>query len=88
VLAQTDAPDIVVVKVAEYQNDTQIVVVRGDGKSEIMELEGGGGSNAMTQSAKRVHQLLTKLYAQGYVLKNTFTGDHGSISTLVLVKGQ
>lgn len=87
-LAQTGAPDIVVLKVAEYQNSTQIAIVRGTGKSEIVELEGGGGPNAMTQSAKRVQQILTALYAQGYALKSTFSGDHGNMSTLVLVKGQ
>jgi hypothetical protein len=86
--AQTGEPAIVVVKVAEYQNTTQIVVVHADGKSEAMDLEGGGGPNAMTQSARRVQQVLARLYAQGYVLKSTFTGDHGSISTLVLLKGQ
>jgi hypothetical protein len=84
--AQTGAPDMVVVKVSETQSSTLLVIARGEGQSEIMELEGGGGSNAMTQSAKRVHQVLTKLYAQGYVLKSTFTGDRGSMSTLVLVK--
>jgi hypothetical protein len=88
VLAQAGGPDIVVVKVSEVQNSTQIVIMRGEGKSELMELEGGGGPNAMTQSARRVQQVLTKLYAQGYVIKSTFTGDHGNMSTLVLVKEQ
>lgn len=37
---------------------------------------------------KRVQQVLAKLYAQGYVLKSTFSGDHGSISTLIFLKGQ
>lgn len=71
-----------VVKVAEYQSTTQIVVVRGEGKSELMELEGGAGSTAMTQSAKWVQQLLMKLYVQGCVLKSAFIGDPGSSSTL------
>lgn len=84
--AQTSAPDMVVVKVSETQGSTLLVIVRGEGQSETIELEGGGGPNAMTQSAKRVHQVLSRLYAQGYVLKSTFTGDHGSMSTLVLVK--
>jgi hypothetical protein len=85
-LAQAGAPDIVIVKVSETQGSTQVVIVRGEGKSELLEMEGGSGSNAMTQSAKRVQQVLTKLYAQGYAVKSTFTGDHGSMSTLVLVK--
>jgi hypothetical protein len=42
----------------------------------------------MTQSAKRVQQVLARLYAQGYVIKRTFTGDHENMSTLVPVKGQ
>jgi hypothetical protein len=77
---------IVVIRVSETQRSTLLVVARSEGKSELIELEGGAGPNAMTQSAKRVHQVLTKLYAQGYALKSTFTGDHGSMSTLVLVK--
>lgn len=85
--AQTGGEDIVVVKVAEYQNSTQLVLVDSAGKSELMELEGGGGPNAMTQSAKRVQRVVASLYAKGYVLKSTFTGDHGSISTLIFVKG-
>jgi hypothetical protein len=87
-LAQTSGPDIIVVKVAEFQNNTQIVIARSEGKSEVMELEGGAGPNAMTQSAKKVQQVLTKLYAQGYVLKSTFSGYQGNMSTLVLIKGQ
>ena len=86
--AQTSGPDIVVVKVAEYQNNTQLVIAHGEGKSEVLEFEGGGGPNAITQSAKRVQQVLAKLYAQGYVLKSTFSGDHGSMSTLIFLKGQ
>lgn len=85
--AQAGGADIVVVKVAEYQNNTQIVIIDRAGKSELMELAGGGGPNAMTQSAKRVQRVLASLYAQGYVLKSTFTGDHGSMSTLIFVKG-
>ncbi|MGI4761317.1 MAG: hypothetical protein ACRYF0_11455 [Janthinobacterium lividum] len=48
--AQTSGPDIVVVKVAEYQNNTQLVIVRGEGKSEVLEFEGGGGPNAIMQA--------------------------------------
>lgn len=86
--AQTAGPDIVVVKVAEYQNNTQVVIARSEGKAEFIEFEGGAGPNAMTQSAKRVQQVLAKLYAQGYVLKSTFSGDHGSMSTLIFSKAQ
>ncbi|WP_460584560.1 hypothetical protein [Hymenobacter arcticus] len=85
-LAQTSGPDIVVVKVAEFQNNTQIAIAHGEGKAEVMELEGGAGPNAMSQSAKRVEQVLAKLYAQGYVLKSTYSGYGGNMSTLVFLK--
>jgi opacity protein-like surface antigen len=88
VMAQTSGPDVVVMKVAEFQNNTQIVIARAESKVEVMELEGGAGPNAMSQSAKRVQQVVTKLYAQGYVLKSTYSGYGGNMSTLVFVKGQ
>ena len=40
------------------------------------------------ESAKKMQQVLTKLYEQGYAIKSTFGGSLGSPSTLVLVKGE
>jgi len=89
--AQTSHSDVVVVKVLESRLVTRIVIARSWGIPEELEITAGlTGSEAtvVEESAKKMQQVLTKLYEQGYAIKSTFGGGQGSPSTLVLVKEQ
>ena len=82
-------PDVVVLKVLESQLATRIVIARGWGFPEELNVTAGLTGNEATvaqESAKKIQQVLTKLYEQGYAIKSTFGGSAGGSSTLVLVK--
>ena len=89
-LARASEPEVIIVKLLESRLATHIVIVRSWGIPEEVEVTSGITGNEATvevEVAKKMQQLLTKLYEQGYVIKSTFSGAQGA-STLVLVKGQ
>jgi hypothetical protein len=86
-MAQT-GPDVVVVKVFEGVVSMRIAVTHGQGKTEIIESDGGGGKKDIVASAETLQKLIAGLLQQGYTLKSTFGGVQGNMSTLVFVKGQ
>lgn len=90
-LAQTNAPEVVVVKITEANSMAylRIIVARGEGKTEetILKNRALGGTAGAAEASQKV---LAKLYAEGYTLKATYGGGDRveSHSTLILVKGQ
>jgi hypothetical protein len=88
VMAQTGGLDVVVVKVFEGIVSMRIAVTHGQGKTELIESDGGGGKKDIVTSAETLQKLIAGLLQQGYTLKSTFGGSQGMMSTLVFVKGQ
>jgi hypothetical protein len=85
---QAGEPDIVVVKVLESRLATRIIIARSWGIPEEIEITPGFTGNEVTvgvETAKKLQQALTKLYAQGYVIKSSLAGEQGR-STMILVK--
>lgn len=82
--------DIVVVKVLESRLATRIIIARSWGFPDELEVKAGLAGNETTlvrESAKKMQEVLMKLYEQGYTIKSSFGGSDGGPSTLVLVKG-
>jgi hypothetical protein len=88
VMAQTGGADVVVVKVFESIGTMRIAVSHGQGKTEVIDAEGGGDKKKIVDSAETLQKLIAGLLQQGYSLKSTFGGTQGMMSTLVFVKGQ
>jgi hypothetical protein len=88
VMAQTAGPDVVIVKVYETLSSLRIAVSQGQGKTEVIDAEGGGDKKKIIDSAETLQKLIAGLLQQGYSLKSTFGGTQGVMSTLVFVKGQ
>jgi basic membrane lipoprotein Med (substrate-binding protein (PBP1-ABC) superfamily) len=90
VLAQTGGADLVVVKVFEDSGNAslRIAISHGEGKTEVTELKGGGYGKYIGPSAEACQRVVRQLYQEGYTLKTTFSGDHGSMSTLIFIKEQ
>jgi hypothetical protein len=89
-LARASEPEVVIVKVLESRLATRIVIARSWGFPEEVEITSGLTGNEATvevEAAKKMQQVLAKLYEQGYSIKSTFSGARGA-STLVLIKGQ
>jgi hypothetical protein len=86
VMAQTAGPDVVVVRVTDGLVASQMVIVRGPGKNEQIDLPVGTHTKGLVSSGEVIQQAIAKLYQEGYSLKSTFGGHQGSASTLVFVK--
>jgi len=88
VRAHAAEPDVVVVKVLESRLATHIMIVRSWGIPEELNITPSITGNETTVAldmAKEIQKVLAKLYAQGYAITSTFSGERGT-STLVLVK--
>jgi hypothetical protein len=84
VMAQVAAPDIVVVRVYDG-SVVQFVIVRGEGKTEMMKFDGGFTDKRMVSVGEAYYQLYNKLYQEGYVLQNTVTTST-TATTMLFVK--
>lgn len=91
--AQTPTPDLVVVRVNETRRTVHFVITRGAGKSEDVELpKNGSFDQRMAGAGEGYHQVLSKLYQEGYSLQSSFVNVDGvsnstsSVVTLVFVK--
>ncbi len=87
VIAQTAGPQVVVVRVNDGGGlGSHLVIVRGEGKSEVVDFPLGLSVKSLTTSGEAMQQVFAKLYQEGYALKSTFGGGQGYTSTLVFVK--
>jgi hypothetical protein len=81
-------PDIVVVRIYEGAHTT-IIITRGEGKSEKIEIENGIRDKRLIQANEGYYKLFERLYQEGYTVQSTFTTVYDSSSgftTLLFAK--
>lgn len=88
VLARAEDPAVVVVRVYEGAY-LEMTIARGTEAPEYLKFDTGYSKKAMAATARGYQEVLSKLYAQGYVLQQSIDGSHTSNSTsctLIFVK--
>jgi hypothetical protein len=85
-MAQTGGADVVVVRLADGTSASQLIIVRGPGKNEQIDLLTSTNTKGLISSGEAIQQAIAKLYQEGYSLKSSISGYQGSVSTLVFVK--
>ena len=65
-------PDIVVVRIYEGAHTT-IIITRGEGKSEKIEVENGIRDERLIQANEGYYKVFERLYQEGYTVQSTFT---------------
>jgi hypothetical protein len=83
VMAQTGGPEVVVVQVSFGVGAGQILISRGEGKTEAVAVK--KDKNQAFES-EAYQQVIAKLYQEGYTIKSTFSDGVRNQSTLVFVK--
>lgn len=84
VLAHKLEPEVVVVRVVEFNGRIKVSISRGS-KEESIELELGQSEKKMRATASGYQKLIQQLYQEGFHLQSTFT-TNASTSTLIFVK--
>jgi hypothetical protein len=85
VMAQTGGADVVVVQVSFGVGAGQILISRGEGKTEIVTVK--KNKNEAFES-EAYQQVIAKLYQEGYTIKSTFSDGVKNQCNLVFIKGQ
>jgi hypothetical protein len=86
--AATTPPDLVVVRIYEGVHTT-IIITRGEGKSEKIELENGTTDKRLTQANEGYYKVFERLYQEGYAVQSTFSTVYDAsrgFTTLLFVK--
>ncbi len=65
-------PDIVVVRIYEGTHTT-IVITRGEGKSEKIEVDNGITDKRLIQANEGYYKVFERLYQEGFTVQSTFT---------------
>lgn len=65
-------PEIVVVRIYEGIH-TVIIITRGEGKSEKIEVENGTTDKRLIQANEGYYKVLEQLYQEGYTVQSTFS---------------
>ena len=87
VFAQQE-PDIVIVRIYDLRYSSgQIVITRGEGKSEIVPLENGVSDKKVIKASETYHRVIKQLYQEGYVMQGIVKNGEGySYTTVLFVK--
>jgi hypothetical protein len=88
-MAQMTNPEMVVVRLHEYDTSVHLAITHGEGKTEFLKFDSGVTEKRLTASAEGYHRVLLKLYQEGYVLQSTFSAAptaSGTFTTLLFVK--
>jgi hypothetical protein len=83
-------PEIVVVRIYEGTHTT-VIITRGEGKSEKVEIENGLSDKKLTQASEGYYKLFERLYGEGYTLQSTMSTTFSatiSFTTLLFVKAK
>ena len=83
-------PDIVVVRIYEGMHTT-IIITRGEGKSEKIEIENGVTDKRLTQANEGYYKVFERLYQEGYTVQSTFTTVYDTnrgFTTLLFAKAR
>ncbi|MVN78404.1 hypothetical protein GO988_18900 [Hymenobacter sp. HMF4947] len=91
--AMAGPPDIVVVRIREFSTSATAVITRGEGKSELVEIDTKGNFNKeFAQVSEAYHKLFYGLYQEGYTLQSTMSTSAsqstGGVITLLFTKAQ
>lgn len=81
-------PEIVVVRIYEGSH-TVIIITRGEGKSEKIELENGTTDKRLTRGSEGYYKVFEQLYQEGYTVQSTFSTLYDAnqgFTTLLFVK--
>ena len=81
-------PEIIVVRIYEGTHTT-IIITRGEGKSEKIEVENGVTDKKLTQASESYYKVFERLYQEGYALQSTFSNIYSAntgFTTLLFVK--
>lgn len=87
VMAQTGGPDVVVVRIVEGAA-VYVTITRGVGKSEEFEFANRYHGKGSASTVESYHQLVSKLYQEGYSIKSTIATGNSASTILIFVKGQ
>lgn len=81
-------PEIITLRIFDPRvGNGQIVVTRGEGKSEILPLENGVSDKKVIRASETCHRLLKQLYQGGYVMQGIVkNGEDYSYTTVLFVK--
>lgn len=82
-------PEIIVVRIYEGSHTT-IIITRGEGKSEKIEIENGISDKRLIQANEGYYKVLERLYEEGYTVQSTFStvyDTNRTFTTLLLAKG-
>jgi hypothetical protein len=64
-------PDIVVVRIYEGAHTT-IIITRGEGKSEKIEVDNGLTDKKLIQANESYYKVFERLYQEGFTVQSTF----------------
>ncbi|KAA9332242.1 hypothetical protein F0P96_12225 [Hymenobacter busanensis] len=78
-------PEVVIVKIIEIPSRSKVIITRGEGKVEELDLPLGVSSKNAAESTAVYYRVAKQLYAEGYVLQGTMYASEGT-STLLFVK--
>ncbi len=81
-------PNIVVVRIYEGGHTT-IVITRGEGKSEKIEIDNGITDKKLIQANEGYYKVFERLYQEGFTVQSTFATVYNSgisFTTILLTK--
>ena len=82
-------PEIVVVRVYDNGGSVSVVITRGEGKSELLNFEGGSSDKKHIQASEGYYTFINKLYQEGYTLQGSFVNSQfTTLTTLIFSKVQ
>lgn len=87
-MAQTGAPDVVIVRTTDSYESLRIVVTHGEGKTEVLELARKDLKQSPNGQEEALQKVFAKLYQEGYQLRGTGGGGYNYTirNTFVLTK--
>lgn len=87
--ALADEPAVVVVRIYESRATVEMTLVRGTGQPEFYRFASGNAKKDLVATATGYQEVISKLYAQGYMLQQGLEGVQGensNLHTLIFVK--
>jgi hypothetical protein len=82
-MAQTGGAQVVVVQVSFWASAGQILISRGEDKTEVISVKKDKNQGFATEACQKV---IAKLYQEGYAIKSTFSDGVSNESILVFIK--
>jgi hypothetical protein len=77
-------PDILIVRIYEGRKTT-IIITRGEGKSEKVELENGFTDKRLIETSEGYYKVFERLYQEGYTVQSTFSTVYDATTSFTTV---